>query len=94
MGSEPGMGWNCIVHLANRKMCRNQGDWRFYKYYKDWQLKTAMIAREICKKEKIDILHQLNMIEFREPGYLWQISQETGIPFVCGPKGFVYHLAL
>lgn len=68
-----------------RKMCWNQGDWRFYKYYREWQLKTADIAREICRREQIDILHQLNMIGFREPGYLWKVSQETGIPFVWGP---------
>lgn len=70
-----------------RKMCWNQGDWRFYKYYKKWQKKTAEIAREICIKEKIDTLHQLNMIGFREPGYLWQVSKEKGIPFVWGPIG-------
>lgn len=70
-----------------RHMCWNQGDWRFYKYYKEWQLKTADIARDLCRKEKIDILHQLNMIGFREPGYLWLVSQETGIPFVWGPIG-------
>ena len=68
-----------------RRMCWNQGDWRFYHYYKQWQKKTAEMAREICKKEKIDILHQLNMIGFREPGYLWRVSRETGIPFVWGP---------
>lgn len=68
-----------------RKMCWNQGDWRFYKYYRQWQMKTAEIARTICKEQKIDILHQLNMIGFREPGYLWQVSKETGIPFVWGP---------
>lgn len=70
-----------------RKMCWNQGDWRFYKYYKKWQKKTAEIAANICKKENIDVLHQLNMIGFREPGYLWKVSQETGIPFVWGPIG-------
>ena len=70
-----------------RQMCWNQGDWRFYRYYKKWQKSTADIAREICKKEKIDILHQLNMIGFREPGYLWKVSQETEIPFVWGPIG-------
>ena len=125
MGSEPGMGWNWCMNLANycelfiitesefrdkiesvvptlsqganmhfyynpvpdrvRHMCWNQGDWRFYNYYKAWQKKTADIAREICKKENIDILHQLNMIGFREPGYLWKVSKETGIPFVWGP---------
>lgn len=68
-----------------RQMCWNQGDWRFYKYYKDWQKKTADKARDICEKERIDILHQLNMIGFREPGYLWKVSRETGIPFVWGP---------
>lgn len=76
--------WNPVSPEV-RKMCWNQGDWRFYKYYKEWQKKTADIAREICGKEKIDVLHQLNMIGFREPGYLWKVSQETGIPFVWGP---------
>lgn len=68
-----------------RKMCWNQGDWRFYIYYKKWQKRAAELAGEICRQEKINILHQLNMIGFREPGYLWQVSQKTGIPFVWGP---------
>ena len=70
-----------------RKMCWNQGDWRFYKYYREWQWKTYLLAKDICKEEKIDVLHQLNMIGFREPGYLWKLSQETGIKFVWGPIG-------
>ena len=68
-----------------RKMCWNQGDWRFYKYYKEWQWKTYLLAKDICKVEKMDVLHQLNMIGFREPGYLWKLSQENGVPFVWGP---------
>ena len=67
-----------------RKMCWNQGDWRFYKHYKQWQHKTYQLALEIVKKEQIDIIHQLNMIGFREPGYLWKIQE---IPFVWGPIG-------
>lgn len=82
--------WNPIGESEDacqkiRKMCWNQGDWRFYRYYKRWQKQTAEIAEGICKSEKIDILHQLNMIGFREPGYLWQVSKKTGIPFVWGP---------
>ena len=65
-----------------RKMCWNQGDWRFYKYYKEWQWKTYEIAKEIIAKQHIDIVHQLNMIGFREPGYLWKIEEK---PFVWGP---------
>ena len=70
-----------------RKMCWNQGDWRFYKYYKKWQWKTYLIAKEICAEVNIDVLHQLNMIGFREPGYLWKLSKENGVPFVWGPIG-------
>ena len=68
-----------------RKMCWNQGDWRFYKYYRQWQWKTYLMAKDICEKERIDVLHQLNMIGFREPGYLWKLSKENGVPFVWGP---------
>ncbi len=65
-----------------RRMCWNQGDWRFYKYYKEWQWKTYLIAKDICTKKRIDVLHQLNMIGFREPGFLWKIE---GVPLVWGP---------
>ena len=68
-----------------RKMCWNQGDWRFYKYYRQWQWKTYLMAKDICASEHIDVLHQLNMIGFREPGYLWKLSKENGVPFVWGP---------
>lgn len=70
-----------------RKMCWNQGDWRFYKYYRQWQWETYLMAKDICEKERIDVLHQLNMIGFREPGYLWKLSKENGKPFVWGPIG-------
>lgn len=67
-----------------RKMCWNQGDWRFYKYYREWQWKTYTMAEKIIKQHHIDIVHQLNMIGFREPGYLWKIENK---PFVWGPIG-------
>ncbi|MFC6860087.1 glycosyltransferase family 4 protein [Zunongwangia atlantica] len=67
-----------------RNMCWNQGDWRFYGHYKKWQYKTYELAVDIVKKQNIDILHQLNMIGFREPGYLWKIKH---IPLVWGPIG-------
>lgn len=121
-GSEPGLGWNWVINLAEkcevfvitegewrpeiedalknhpqkkrihfyynplsekvRKMCWNQGDWRFYYYYKRWQKKTLNIALDIIENNHIDIIHQFNMIGFREPGYLWKIKEK---PFVWGP---------
>lgn len=69
-----------------RKMCWNQGDWRFYIYYRMWQIRTLEIAKKICSEHEIDILHQLNMIGYREPGLLWKIK---GPKFVWGPLGGV-----
>ncbi|WP_299583619.1 glycosyltransferase [uncultured Sunxiuqinia sp.] len=65
-----------------REMCWNQGDWRFYYYYRKWQKRTLSIAKRIIEEESIDIVHQLNMIGFREPGFLWQLN---GQPFIWGP---------
>lgn len=67
-----------------RNMAQNQGDWRFYYFYKKWQKEALEVARSIIREYKIDVLHQLNMIGFREPGYLWEIEK---IPFVWGPVG-------
>lgn len=74
-----------------RTMCKNQGDWRFYWYYRKWQRKTLSIAREICKKEKVDVIHQLTMQGFREPGLLWKID---GPKYVWGPVGGVENMPL
>lgn len=67
-----------------RRMCWNQGDWRFYFHYRRWQKRALAQAREICRTEEIDIIHQLNMVGFREPGFLWKID---GPKFVWGPVG-------
>ena len=107
-GSEPGMGWNWVIHLAMhckvhvitegewrenierelarlpqagnivfhylpvpekiRRMCWDQGDWRFYRHYKKWQERAIALARRIMAENRIDVIHQLNMIGFREPG--------------------------
>ena len=67
-----------------RQMCWNQGDWRFYWHYRKWQKRTLEIAKQICAEQKIDILHQLNMIGYREPGLLWKIKD---LKFVWGPVG-------
>ena len=74
-----------------RKMCWNQGDWRFYFYYRQWQKKTLEIAKEICRKEKIDVIHQLNMQGFREPGLLWKIK---GPKYFWGPVGGMGNMPL
>lgn len=66
-----------------RKICWNQGDWRFYWYYRQWQKRALRKAQEICLDINIDAVHQLNMVGFREPGYMWIL----GKPLVWGPIG-------
>lgn len=67
-----------------RMKCWNQGDWRFYYYYRKWQKRALKKAVEIVKGVHIDIIHHLNMIGFREPGLLWKID---GYKYVWGPVG-------
>lgn len=55
----------------------------YYWYYNRWQKKVFQLAKELDKQENFDIIHQLNMVGFREPGYLWNMNK----PFVWGPIG-------
>lgn len=55
----------------------------YYYYYRQWQLGAFALAKDLHRSVQFDIVHQLTMVGFREPGYLWQL----GIPFVWGPLG-------
>lgn len=55
----------------------------YYWFYKEWQQKAFLKALELDKIHNFDLIHQLNMVGFREPGYLWRINK----PFVWGPIG-------
>jgi glycosyltransferase involved in cell wall biosynthesis len=56
----------------------------FYFHYNIWQRKALVKAQEIINTNKIDAIHQLNMIGFRELGYLWKIKN---LPYIVGPIG-------
>lgn len=55
----------------------------YYWTYKRWQKKALALAEELDKKEDFDLVHQLNMVGYREPGFLWKMRK----PFVWGPMG-------
>lgn len=55
----------------------------YYWFYKQWQKKALKKAIQLESSHRFDIIHQLNMIGYREPGYLWKINK----PFVWGPIG-------
>ena len=51
--------------------------------YKFWHKKIYKIAKNIVLTEKIDLIHLLTSVTFREPGYLWKLQ----LPYIWGPTG-------
>lgn len=47
-----------------------------------WHRRAIRVVREICRREKIDIIHQITPVEFRSIGNYGRIP---GVKFVCGP---------
>ena len=50
--------------------------------YAKWHYKVFETARQIISQEHVDIVHYLNPIGFREPGYCWKIKD---VPYVWVP---------
>lgn len=55
----------------------------YYWYYKAWQKDVYKLAKKLDLEYNFDIIHQLNMVGFREPGFLWKLNK----PLVWGPIG-------
>lgn len=55
----------------------------YYWFYRKWQKEALKLAQELEMKEHFDLVHHLNMVGFREPGYLWKMNK----PLVWGPTG-------
>ena len=55
----------------------------YYWFYKKWQQKAFLLAKKLDRTENFDVIHQLNMVGYREPGFLWRMKK----PFVWGPIG-------
>lgn len=53
----------------------------YYEAYRRWQRQVLVRAKELHSSQAFDLVHHLNIIGYREPGYLWQL----GIPFFWGP---------
>lgn len=65
-------------------------DIKHYLRYRRWQKKAYEKAKEICKTMQIDIIHYLNPIGFKEPGFLWMIDK----PYVWGPMKAVDNIPI
>lgn len=47
-----------------------------------WHRRAERIARQLCREERIDLIHQITPIEFRSIGNYGRIP---GVKFICGP---------
>ncbi len=54
-----------------------------YAAYNHWQKLAFTLARELNARESFDLVHQVNVCTFREPGYTWQLD----VPYLWGPVG-------
>ena len=70
--------------IKGRNLFWKQGSFSFYSHYKMWQKQVYALADNLLSKYEVDIIHQLNLIGFREPGFLWK---HTNYPFIWGPIG-------
>lgn len=55
----------------------------FYLAYNFWHRQVYEVAKKLIKNEQFDLIHFLNPIGYREPGYLWKLN----LPYVWGPIG-------
>jgi glycosyltransferase involved in cell wall biosynthesis len=51
--------------------------------YNLWQRRAFRVAQKLHAELQFDLVHQVNLCTFREPGYLWKLD----LPFVWGPFG-------
>lgn len=84
--ANPAFGQSVRFHfIAKRRnrLLRRLWPPSYYWYYRRWHRDALELARELNAEIGFDLAHQLTMVGFREPGYLWKL----GVPFVWGPIG-------
>ena len=60
----------------------------YYLAYNLWHRRAFALAKALHAKHEFDLAHLVNIVSFREPGYLWKLQ----IPFVWGPVGGTQNL--
>jgi glycosyltransferase involved in cell wall biosynthesis len=55
----------------------------YYRRYRQWMRQAYQVARELCKTQRFDLVHQITIASYREPGFPWQLP----MPFIWGPVG-------
>lgn len=69
------------VNLLNSLNRRGVLVYTFYLAYKAWHKQVYRMARSLAADRHFDLVHYLNPIGYREPGYLWKLD----LPYMWGP---------
>lgn len=72
-----------FIDKDRHKLLRKIWPPSYYWFYRDWQKKALQKAQELDKIHNFELIHHLNMVGFRECGYLWKMDK----PLVWGPTG-------
>ncbi|HNC14232.1 MAG TPA: glycosyltransferase family 4 protein [Cyclobacteriaceae bacterium] len=72
-----------FIHKQRNRWLRKLWPPSYYRYYRRWHQDAYRLAVQLHQEIGFDLAHQLTMVGFREPGYLWKLD----IPFVWGPIG-------
>jgi len=72
---------NIFARLINLLNKSGLFTFSFYVAYRIWQWQVYNRVNLLIKNEQFDIMHFLNPIGYREPGYLWKID----LPYIWGP---------
>lgn len=51
-------------------------------YYRQWHRRVADLIGQAVERGEVDLIHYLNPIGFKEPGWTWKIKS---VPYVWGP---------
>ena len=54
-----------------------------YVAYEHWQRLAFELVKRLHAEERFDLVHQVNVCTFREPGYTWKLD----LPYLWGPVG-------
>ena len=74
-----------IAHTPFEQRLAKKG--AFYVSYARWQRRALELAEALHEEVRFDLIHHANMVGFREPGFLYKLALEHGIPFILGPIG-------
>ena len=72
-----------LMRLSERLQFHRHARPLFYLGYHAWQRHARDQALRLLQQQPFHLIHQLNMIGYREPGSLYDL----GLPFIWGPVG-------